>query len=93
MGRHEDWGPDPIRAGLPGFGSDPLDTARRSHALRQAAEGTDIVAIDICKQIESNPYPLATPEDLAETARMVESAGRACVAVQAGCQLRITVGP
>ena len=48
----------------------------RSHALRLAAEGADIIAIDICEQIESNPYPLATPEDLAETSRLVESAGR-----------------
>ena len=42
----------------------------RSHAVRLAQEGADIIAIDICEQIESNPYPLATPEDLAETARL-----------------------
>ena len=55
----------------------------RAHALRLAEEGADIIAVDICRQIESNPYPLATPEDLAETTRLVESRGRACVAVQA----------
>jgi SDR family mycofactocin-dependent oxidoreductase len=55
----------------------------RAHALRLAGEGANIVAIDICKQIESNPYPLATAEDLAETSRLVEAAGRACVAIQA----------
>ena len=60
----------------------------RAHALRLAAEGADIVAIDICKQIENNPYPLATPEDLAETARLVEGAGRACVAVEADVRER-----
>ncbi|MFZ1490365.1 MAG: mycofactocin-coupled SDR family oxidoreductase [Ilumatobacteraceae bacterium] len=60
----------------------------RAHAVRLASEGADIVAIDICKQIESNPYPLATPEDLAETARMVESTGRACVAVEADVRER-----
>ncbi|HET6966013.1 MAG TPA: mycofactocin-coupled SDR family oxidoreductase [Acidimicrobiales bacterium] len=55
----------------------------RSHALRLAAEGADIIAVDICKQIESNPYPLATPEDLEETAKDVENAGRRCVARKA----------
>jgi SDR family mycofactocin-dependent oxidoreductase len=55
----------------------------RSHALRLAEEGADIIAVDICEQIPSNPYPLATPEDLAETTRLVEATGRACVAVKA----------
>ena len=44
----------------------------RSHAVRLAEEGADIIAVDICEQIESNPYPLATEEDLAETVAMVE---------------------
>ena len=48
----------------------------RAHAVRMAEEGADIIAIDICKQIESNPYPLSTPEDLAETAEMVEGHNR-----------------
>lgn len=48
----------------------------RSHALRLAAEGADIIALDICRQIESVPYPLATPEDLEETARRVKELGR-----------------
>jgi len=39
----------------------------RSHALRLAEEGADIIALDICRQIESVPYPLSTPEDLEET--------------------------
>jgi SDR family mycofactocin-dependent oxidoreductase len=55
----------------------------RAHAVRLAGEGAHIVAIDLCEQIESNPYPLATDEDLAETGRLVESAGRSCVAVKA----------
>lgn len=55
----------------------------RSHALRLAAEGADIIAVDICKQIDSNPYPLATPEDLEQTAKDVENAGRKCVARRA----------
>jgi len=48
----------------------------RSHAVRLAEEGADIVAVDICAQIESNPYPLGTWEDLQETARLVEKTGR-----------------
>ena len=48
----------------------------RSHALRLAKEGADIIALDICRQIESVPYPLATPEDLEETARQVKEIGQ-----------------
>jgi SDR family mycofactocin-dependent oxidoreductase len=48
----------------------------RSHAVTMAKEGADVIAVDICKQIETNPYPLATPEDLAETAKLVEKFGR-----------------
>jgi SDR family mycofactocin-dependent oxidoreductase len=55
----------------------------RSHALRMAQEGADIIAVDICRQIESNPYPLSTPEDLAETERMVKETGQRIVARQA----------
>jgi len=55
----------------------------RSHAIRLAEEGADIVAVDICKQIESNLYPLATPEDLDETVRAVEKLDRRIVARQA----------
>jgi SDR family mycofactocin-dependent oxidoreductase len=55
----------------------------RSHAVRLAEEGADIIATDICKQIDSNLYPLATPEDLEETARLVQAAGRRVVTRQA----------
>jgi SDR family mycofactocin-dependent oxidoreductase len=55
----------------------------RSHAVRLAEEGADIIAIDICQDIASTKYPLASPEDLKETARLVESLGRRVVAVQA----------
>ena len=41
-----------------------------------AAEGADIIAVDICADIETNEYPLARPEDLDETARLVEKEGR-----------------
>jgi (+)-trans-carveol dehydrogenase len=52
----------------------------RSHALRLAQEGADIIAVDICAQVDSVGYPLATPEDLAETVRQVEALDRRIVA-------------
>jgi (+)-trans-carveol dehydrogenase len=52
----------------------------RSHAVRLAEEGADIIAIDLCADIESVPYPLATKEDLDETVRQVEGLGRRIVA-------------
>ena len=48
----------------------------RAHALGMAREGADIVAIDICAPIASNPYPLASREDFAETERAVKELGR-----------------
>jgi SDR family mycofactocin-dependent oxidoreductase len=44
----------------------------RSHALRLAEEGAEIIACDICEQIESVPYEMASEDDLQETVRMVE---------------------
>lgn len=55
----------------------------RSHAVRLAAEGADIIAIDICAQIESVPYPLARPADLEQTAAEVRALGRRIVTAQA----------
>jgi SDR family mycofactocin-dependent oxidoreductase len=55
----------------------------RSHAVRLAEEGADIIAVDICKDISTNLYPLATPEDLAETVRQVEKYGRRVIAIEA----------
>ncbi|KPM54086.1 3-ketoacyl-ACP reductase [Frankia sp. R43] len=55
----------------------------RSHAIRLAGEGASIIAVDICAQIDSVPYPLATPDDLAETVKSVENLGGAIVGVQA----------
>ncbi len=52
----------------------------RAHAVRMAEEGADIIAVDICAQIESNLYPLATLEDLQETERAVKALGRQVVA-------------
>ena len=55
----------------------------RNHAIRLAEEGADIIAVDICKQIDTMPVPLATPADLEETVRSVEALDRRIVAVQA----------
>jgi NAD(P)-dependent dehydrogenase (short-subunit alcohol dehydrogenase family) len=41
-----------------------------------AREGADIIAVDICAPIASNPYPLASREDFAETERAVKELGR-----------------
>ena len=48
----------------------------RAHAVRLAGEGADIVALDICADIDTVHYPLARPEDLAETVAQVERLGR-----------------
>jgi SDR family mycofactocin-dependent oxidoreductase len=57
----------------------------RSHALRLAQEGADIIAIDICETIPSiaRYYEGATEEDLAETARQIEALDRRVVAAKA----------
>jgi len=54
----------------------------RSHAVLFAQEGADIVGIDICRPIDVIPYPLGTAEDLAETAALVEKAGRSMLTAQ-----------
>jgi SDR family mycofactocin-dependent oxidoreductase len=60
----------------------------RAHAIRMAQEGADVIAVDICRQIDSNPYPLASPEDLAETERAVKELDRRIVARQADVRER-----
>ena len=48
----------------------------RSHAVRLAQEGADIIAVDICKPIVSMRDSASTPEDLAETADLVKGHNR-----------------
>jgi (+)-trans-carveol dehydrogenase len=55
----------------------------RSHAIRLAQEGADIIAVDICRQVEGVAFPMPTPEDLAQTVKEVEALGRRIVATQA----------
>jgi NAD(P)-dependent dehydrogenase (short-subunit alcohol dehydrogenase family) len=48
----------------------------RAHAVRLAAEGADVIVVDLADKLPScAPYPFATPEDLAETASLVEATG------------------
>ncbi|GAB2831550.1 mycofactocin-coupled SDR family oxidoreductase [Actinocorallia aurea] len=55
----------------------------RSHAVRLAQEGADIIAVDLCQDFGTVDYPMSTPDDLKETARLVEEQGRRIVTVQA----------
>jgi len=48
----------------------------RAHAVRLAQEGADILALDVCGPLPDVSYASATPEDLKETARLVEAQGR-----------------
>jgi SDR family mycofactocin-dependent oxidoreductase len=55
----------------------------RSHAVSMAREGADIIAVDICEQIDTVAFPMSTEEDLAETVRLVEEQDRRIVARKA----------
>lgn len=55
----------------------------RSHAVRLAQEGANIIAVDTTAIVETVHYPLATADDLAETVRLVEALDRRIVAVEA----------
>lgn len=55
----------------------------RSHAVRLAEEGADIIAVDTTAKVDPVPYPLSTAEDLAETVRLVEALDRRIVAREA----------
>ncbi|HEY2564523.1 MAG TPA: mycofactocin-coupled SDR family oxidoreductase [Acidimicrobiales bacterium] len=48
----------------------------RSHAVRLAEEGADVIAVDLCAPVASAAYPMPTPEDLEETGRLIEATGR-----------------
>ncbi|AYE97754.1 NAD(P)-dependent oxidoreductase [Mycobacterium paragordonae] len=55
----------------------------RSHAVRLAQEGADIIAVDVCKPIVKNTtIPASTPEDLAETADLVKGLNRRIVTAE-----------
>jgi (+)-trans-carveol dehydrogenase len=55
----------------------------RSHAVRLAEEGADIIAVDVCAQLDGVRFPMSTPADLDETVALVKDRGRRIHAVQA----------
>src|SRR5262245_45311180 len=55
----------------------------RAEAVRLAADGANIIAVDICDQIDSVPYPMATADDLAATVKLVEDTGARIVVREA----------
>src|SRR5215217_6510783 len=55
----------------------------REHAVRLAEEGADIIAVDVCEDIEAAGYPGATEADLEETAALVEKLDRRIVTATA----------
>jgi SDR family mycofactocin-dependent oxidoreductase len=55
----------------------------RSHAIRLAQEGADIIAVDVCEDMPGIPYPGATEADLDETVKAVEALDRRIVARKA----------
>ena len=63
----------------------------RSHALRLAGEGADIIAMDLCAQIDTVNYPLGTRAELDETVARVEGLGAAMVATVGDVRIRADV--
>lgn len=63
----------------------------RAHAVKLASEGANVIAIDICDQIASVPYPLATSDDLAATVKLVEDTGAQIVALEADVRDRASL--
>jgi SDR family mycofactocin-dependent oxidoreductase len=55
----------------------------RSHAVTLAEAGADIVAVDIVHDIDTVPYSLATPDDLAHTEKLVAELGRRVITREA----------
>ncbi|ART73402.1 3-ketoacyl-ACP reductase [Mycobacterium dioxanotrophicus] len=55
----------------------------RSHAVRLAQEGADIIAVDVCRPVSSNSViPASTPDDLAQTANLIKGLDRRIVTAE-----------
>jgi len=63
----------------------------RAHAVRLAADGADVIAVDLCEQIASVRYPLATADDLAATVKLVEDTGARIAARQGDVRNRASL--
>jgi SDR family mycofactocin-dependent oxidoreductase len=55
----------------------------RAEAVRLATDGANVIAVDLCDQIATVPYPMATSDDLAATVKLVEDTGARIVAQEA----------
>ncbi len=75
--------PDGPLAGRVAFITGAARGQGRAHAVRLASDGADVIAVDLCDQIASVPYPMATADDLAATVKLVEDTGARIVALQA----------
>src|SRR5436190_23832023 len=68
----------------------------KSHCQRLAEEGADIIALDLCENLESVEYPLGSPADLDHTASLVEATGQRIFSAKADVrerdQLRDAIG-
>src|SRR5690606_770277 len=62
----------------------------RSHAIRLAKEGADIIGIDVPTSMPTVGYPMSTAQELRETARLVEAEGRRMVTYE--CDVRDGTG-
>src|SRR5271155_28713 len=63
----------------------------RSHAVKLAEEGADVILFDICHDIETNEYALATSRDLEEAGLEVEKTGRKAYTAQVDVRDRAAV--
>ena len=61
----------------------------RSHAVRFAEEGADIVAIDLCGQIDTVPYQLATAEDLERQRKRLKRLAAESLHAKLMCVMRL----
>ena len=61
--------------------------------MKLASEGASIIAVDLCDQIASVPYPMATAEDMAATVKLVEDTGARIVAREADVRDRARSRP
>jgi SDR family mycofactocin-dependent oxidoreductase len=73
----------PSLAGKVAFVTGAARGQGRAEAVRLAADGANIIAVDICDQIASVPYPLGSADDLAATVKLVEETGAHVVAREA----------
>jgi NAD(P)-dependent dehydrogenase (short-subunit alcohol dehydrogenase family) len=55
----------------------------RSHAIRLAEEGADIIAVDVLQDYPTVRYAMSSRAELGETVRAVEALGRRIVAAKA----------